>query len=193
MENVKQQSQSTEKRSMGLSPRKIESEQALHSDSAPFYILVNHDVTTNARGINTAASAAESNAWVSTLDELTQSSKHADISKDRTNNIPTRKKCSIITISREELRSIFQVKVKSVVVAAQWAKARIMSENRVEETIFNVFSIGRCAAIDGFKNMSFSFVESSIMKTISRGALNEARCQNFTCWSRSSASMQAFV
>lgn len=104
---------------------------------------------------------------------MTHDDKCSDINEDRTRKTSVRTTSPFSKRSREELRSLFQVEVKSSVEAAQREKMKSMSRNLIEENIWDVFATNHCTATEGIKRSSLAFVESVITETIHGGAMVE--------------------
>lgn len=100
---------------MGLISKNIESKGALRADSALFRTIMNRDVMATERHTNAAASAADRNAWASTLNEMARNRKQADFSEDQSRKSFVRTDFPFITLNRKELRSLIQIDVESAV------------------------------------------------------------------------------
>lgn len=172
-ENSNQNLWSTISCPIKLPSENSESERALCADSASFRMALNRDATTDLL-ISAALRAARSNTWASTLDKTSHYDKHVGIWKDRTSITLTRTNAPAITLAREELRSLKQVKEEIAVEASIRRKIKSKSRNFLEKAICNFFAARYCPATECIKNFSFSFVENVITERILREVLDES-------------------
>lgn len=154
---------------------------------------MNRDGTTTVRHTNSAAGAADSNLWTTTLYEMVYNDQHASTSDDKTRDQSMRADSPILAQSREKLRPLVQVEVMSVVETVEREKMRVTSQDLVEKTICEVFAAGYCAVIEDTNSFSYSFVENVIKEMIHGGVQVETLNQSFSCCSRSDIFMQVLV
>lgn len=110
---------------------------------------------------------------------MAQDDEHVGINEDQTHNTSKQTDLPLIVISREELRSLIQIEVKSAVEATQREEMGSMFRNLVEETICDVSATGYSATTECINNSFFSTVENGTTKMIHRGALDEMLNQSF--------------
>lgn len=84
MEYTDQQNQSTRSSPMGIIPGNSERERALRADSALFQTITIRGVTTTRCHADSAADAADPNAWANILDEMAHGRKYARSTEDKT-------------------------------------------------------------------------------------------------------------
>lgn len=125
---------------------------------------MNRDVTTTGCYAKSAASTADPNAPTNALIEIAHDSKYAGNGKDRFHTMLGRAVFPVIAKSREELKSLIELRVKSAVDTAQREEMRSMLRKMVGETIFHVIASRSCAATGGIKSSSFSFLEKKSQK-----------------------------
>lgn len=140
------------------------------------------DATMNGRHNNSAASSASPISWANTLHDMAHDDKHVGNSKSRIHTTPAKADSPLIKISRDELRSLIQVEVKSSVKTAQREEMRNMSRNFVEETLCNFFTTRYCAATNGITDSFFSFEIIVATVMIHRGGLHETLKLSFNSW-----------
>lgn len=121
MEISSQQLWSTMLRFTGLVFGSSGPTQAPFSESMFTWAIKNCGESTTTRPTNPAAAAADSDGWTSTLNEMAHDGKPACVSKDQIHDMFIRTNSFVITTHREELRSLVQVELESVVEAA-WPK-----------------------------------------------------------------------
>lgn len=151
LENYNEQSRSSRSRSKKVFPESSKAEQALCAESASFRTIINRAASTAGRQTNSAAIAADLNPWVLRLDKMTFDVKHAGISNDQNRNTSMRSDSSVSTISKEEVRSLIQIKVNLVVEIAHREEMKNKSGILVEEFTCAVSATGYCAATKGIK------------------------------------------
>lgn len=152
-----------------------------------FQTIINSDATTTGPQTNAAASAADPNAWASTLGEMAYNAENAGNIEKQHRKPSVRTDSNTILIGREELKSCIQLETKSAFEAIRGKEMRGLDEKTVGE----VFITKYYGATDSIKDYSFSFVEEVIMNMINRRVLHETLYQNFERWSRSDAFMEA--
>lgn len=103
---------------------------------------MNRDATTIGRCLNPAAGAKDPNVWVFPLNEDPHDDKHADISENQASKTFMRTESLVVTLSREKLKFLVQVKVKSAVEVAQGEEWRSVSLKLIEEITGDVFAAG---------------------------------------------------
>lgn len=86
---------------------------------------------------------------------------------------------------------MIQVEEKSATETAQHVEMKNMSKTLVGGTICDFFTTEYCAAANGFKHFSFSFVESVVAKMIHCVVMDEIFNHSSNRWSRSFTIMQA--
>lgn len=151
------------------------------------------DETTIGRCNSTAAGAANASECASTLSETDHDGKHAGISEDRKLDAFKKRDSHVIMMNREELSSLVQVKVRSAVDATEREKMKSKSLSLFEETTWDVFTTGYCAATKSVKNPSFSFVEDVISKVKHRRALNDTLNHSLNGLTRSDTFIKVLV
>lgn len=96
-------------------------------------------------------------------------------------------------MSREEQRSLNQVKVEPAVEVAQRENTKGLSQNLVEETICDAFSTGYCTHSEYLKYSFFLVGENVITETIRYEILGETIKQSFNRWSQWDTFMKILV
>lgn len=117
-----------------------EPEQSLQASSASFPTIMNRVKTMAGSHINSAAGAADLNAWASTPDKMTHGGKHAGVSEDQILYMSLRTESLIIKIRRDKLVFLIKVKTKVSVDITRQEEMRDMFNNLVKETIHDVLT-----------------------------------------------------
>lgn len=119
------------------------------------------------------------------LDEVVHNDKNFGIRRDQTRRTSGRPDSPVITLSKEELRSLIMIGVNKTAEGTQRGKMRSMLRNLVEKLICGLFGTGYCALAENVNAFSFSFAESVTTKTIYCGGLDETLSLCFIRWSQS--------
>lgn len=128
----------------------------LRADSVSLRRTINCDETTAGLQIITGARAAGPNARESWLDEMVHNMKHTESNGDRNRSPSVRSDSPTVDIDKEKFKSLIQSEVKSAVETAREENIR----GKVEDTIPDVFITVHCAAMDGVRASTISFVEN---------------------------------
>lgn len=142
-----QQTRSTRSHLIGILAGNSDLERVLRTDRAFFRTIMCRDAITFGHHSNSAAVAADQNAWTFTLNEMDHDDKPAGTSEGQARKTIMRKDFTVMTLNKEELRSLIQIKGTSAVAAAHQEETKCMFRNLVEEIIWDTFSNTFCTLL----------------------------------------------